>query len=217
MSDPKCPGVCSKHYPKDFCDATITTQEGYPLHRRRDNGVTHPGRHNGRRPFTNQDVVPYNPFLIKKYNCHINVEICSSVKSVKSLYKYVYKGPDQATIEIRRRQGQEEAVPANVDEVAKYLDARYLGPCEAAWRVFSFTLHDEKPCIQRLELHEEGHHMVVFDDTADAQHVRDAADAKVTTLMDYFELNKRDPQARQYHYYDIPLFYVWDKTEKPHH
>jgi len=89
MNDPKCPGVCSKHYPKDFCDATITTQEGYPLHRRRDNGVTHPGRHNGRRPFTNQDVVPYNPFLIKKYNCHINVEICSSVKSVKYLYKYV--------------------------------------------------------------------------------------------------------------------------------
>ena len=34
-------------------------------------------------------VVPYNPYLTKKYNAHNNVEICSGNKYCKYLYKYV--------------------------------------------------------------------------------------------------------------------------------
>ena len=41
---------------------------------------------------------PLQPFLSKKYNAHINVEICSSTQSCKYLYKYVYKGPDMASV-----------------------------------------------------------------------------------------------------------------------
>ena len=48
----------------------------------------------------NSWVVPYNPFLPLKYNAHINVELCSTVKSVKYLYKYIYKGYDCANIQI---------------------------------------------------------------------------------------------------------------------
>lgn len=32
-------------------------------------------------------VVPHNRFLTLKYDCHINVEVCISVESVKYLYK----------------------------------------------------------------------------------------------------------------------------------
>jgi len=35
-------------------------------------------------------VVPYNPILLMRFNCHINVEICCSIESVKYLYKYIY-------------------------------------------------------------------------------------------------------------------------------
>ena len=31
----------------------------------------------------NQWVVPYNPYLVSKFDCDINVEICSTVKAVK--------------------------------------------------------------------------------------------------------------------------------------
>ena len=55
----------------------------------------------------NRWVVPY-----KKYNCHINVELCSTVKSVKYIYKYVYKGYDCANVEIDAENGR-----INVDEV----------------------------------------------------------------------------------------------------
>ena len=48
----------------------------------------------------NSWVVPYNPTLTLKYNAHINLELCTTVKSVKYLYKYIYKGYDCANIEL---------------------------------------------------------------------------------------------------------------------
>ena len=52
----------------------------------------------------NSWVVPYNPYLLLKYNAHINVELCSTVKSVKYLYKYIYKGYDCANVQINLRE-----------------------------------------------------------------------------------------------------------------
>ena len=43
-------------------------------------------------------VVSYSPALSLKFNCHINVEVVSSVKSVKYLYKYCFKGSDKANV-----------------------------------------------------------------------------------------------------------------------
>lgn len=50
----------------------------------------------------NRWVVPYNKWLSQKYNCHINVEVCASIEAVKYIYKYVYKGPDRAQVEISK-------------------------------------------------------------------------------------------------------------------
>jgi hypothetical protein len=42
----------------------------------------------------NEWVVPYNPYMTKKYDAHINVEICSGIAAVKYLYIYLYKDAD---------------------------------------------------------------------------------------------------------------------------
>ena len=42
----------------------------------------------------NRWVVPHNRALSLMFNAHINVEVVTSVRSVKYLYKYVHKGPD---------------------------------------------------------------------------------------------------------------------------
>ena len=46
--------------------------------------------------------------------------------AVKYLYKYVYKGHDIALLEIKNE----------VDEIAQYVDGRYLSESEAYWRIF---------------------------------------------------------------------------------
>jgi hypothetical protein len=40
--------------------------------------------------------VPFSPYLLLKYDCHINVETYVSMKGIKYLYKYYFKGPDHA-------------------------------------------------------------------------------------------------------------------------
>lgn len=81
-------GKCTKKFPKDFCERTSDNVNGFPVYMRRGNGMTVDVRGN---TFDNRFVVPYNPYLLAKFNCHINVEVCSTEKSVKYTYKYVYK------------------------------------------------------------------------------------------------------------------------------
>lgn len=50
----------------------------------------------------NSMVVPYNPFLLKKYKCHINVEYCASIGSVKYIYDYMHKGGDRARCKVKK-------------------------------------------------------------------------------------------------------------------
>jgi hypothetical protein len=120
-------GRCSKRYPRDYADETIENEDGYPTYRRR-NVPNHEFRNARGMLINNTWVVPHNPYLTAKYNCHINVEvshailyntlnklipntissqICSTVKMVKYLYKYVYKGPDRAmmTVEVANHTG----------------------------------------------------------------------------------------------------------------
>jgi hypothetical protein len=80
--------------------------------------------------------------LTAKYNVHINVEICSSISSMKYLYKYVYKGHDSAT-----------AVLESSDEIKQYLDAWYVSTSEATWRLFTFKLHDGFLSTTWLQVH----------------------------------------------------------------
>jgi len=39
------------------------------------------------------------------YQCHINVEVCSSITAMKYLYKYVYKGHDRALVVVQAEVG----------------------------------------------------------------------------------------------------------------
>ena len=66
----------------------------------------------------NRWVVPYNPFLLLKYNAHIKVKICTTVSAVKQLYQYVYKGHDKALIGFRFVDNADNSGLKRKDEVA---------------------------------------------------------------------------------------------------
>jgi Helitron helicase-like domain at N-terminus len=153
-------GKCTKGYPRSYNDSTLVNEDGYPLYRRRDNGITFVKVIKGRcYKFTNRDVVPYNPYLSRKYNCHINVEIVSSFAAIKYLYKYVYKGPDQACASLE----QDIAEPADVHKPKQYIDTRYFSFHEAIYRIFGFTMHQHYPSVCRLSYHLPDEQDVEYD------------------------------------------------------
>ena len=132
--------VCSKHFPKDFSDETIINNNGYPVYRRRQRGtkggfIANIGKKGRHFIIDNRWVVPYNPYLIKRYRGHINVEICSSIMSVKYLYKYILKGNDTATFEIVTYDGEKET-RLNYDEISQFIHTRYVTPPEGARMYF---------------------------------------------------------------------------------
>jgi hypothetical protein len=101
--NPSCPCTknrtsCKNYYPRPFCDSTSQGKDSYPRYRRRDDGCKEMVRGH---MLDNRWVVPYNPYIIRTFNCHINVEACSSIKSVKYLFKYIYKGHDRASVAVR--------------------------------------------------------------------------------------------------------------------
>ncbi|XP_056692133.1 uncharacterized protein [Spinacia oleracea] len=106
-------GSCKKGFPKEISNDTKQGNDSYPLYRRPQDRPAVPLRENSRVRVDNRWVVPYNPFLLLKYDCHINIEICSSIKCVKYLYKYIHKGSDRVSMEVH-----------NGDEIAQYVDAR---------------------------------------------------------------------------------------------
>lgn len=122
-------GACGKKFPEPFQAATRVEQNGYPAYRRRDDGRCVEKLVHGRTiPINNRYVVPYNPFLLKHFKAHINVELCSSIKSVKYLHKYAYKGHDTASIRITS-----DHSTANYDEITTYQSTRFVSPSEAAF------------------------------------------------------------------------------------
>ena len=104
----------------------------------------------GDRQVTNEWVVPYNPYLLLRYNCHINVEICASTKATKYLYKYIHKGGDRQMMRVH-----EEDQPRVRNEIREFQDMKSIGASEATWRIFEFPLSDRYPSVKRLPIHLE--------------------------------------------------------------
>jgi len=143
--------ICHKGYPRQFQQETLITEDGYPLYRRRDSGLsfTVPVKTSEGTVTTvidNRRVVPYSPYLSLRYKAHINVEVCGSVKAVKYIHKYIYKGGDRATA----------ILESEHDEIKRHLHGRYIGPTEAVWRLFEFSTHEELPPVTTLMLHLPG-------------------------------------------------------------
>ena len=191
--------VCKKHFPKAFTTQTIIKEDGYPDYACPENNRSIQKNQN---TFDNSHVIPHSRELLVKFNCHINLEVCGSIKVIKYIHKYIYKGPDRATMQ------QEGA-----DEIHSYLDARYISSIQACHNIFDFAMHMEWPAIYCLPIHLPGKQNVVF--RADAN-IRDLVEnPKVTELMAWFEANTKqeliDAEAHDYLYQDFPKKFIWDK------
>jgi len=158
--------------------------------------------------FDNRHVVPYNPVLSQKYDCHINVEIATAITSVKYLHKYIHKGHDGACVSLQVHT-DEHASPSRMDEPKEFVDSRYISATEAAWRIFDFSLHQHYPPVMRLQLHLQNMQSVRYDPNTPPQQVLQQPDVQRTTLTEFFELCRAYPQETSALLYpDCPKSYV---------
>ncbi|XP_062224542.1 uncharacterized protein LOC133923112 [Phragmites australis] len=177
---------CKNHYPRSFNMTTLQGKDSYPVYRRRDDGRHAMVR---KHELDNRWVVPYNPYLLRLFNCHINVEVCSSIKVVKYLFKYIYKGHDRASVSVNEADKADRN--GNIDEIRQYRDARWVTPPEALWRIYGFDLSKNSPPVMQLQLHLPNMHMVSFQEGQDIQEVLNREDADKSMLTEYFKANKQ--------------------------
>ncbi|AQK40678.1 hypothetical protein ZEAMMB73_Zm00001d024115 [Zea mays] len=205
--NPNCPctkgrNSCKNHYPRPFSDTTLQGKDSYPIYRRHDDDRKEKVRG---CELDNRWVVPYNPYLLRLFNCHINVEACGSIKAVKYLFKYIYKGHDRASVVMRDASKADD----DVDEIKQYRDARWVTPPEALWRIYGFELSQISPPVMQMQLHLPNMHMVAFHERQMVERVVNHPGADRSMLTAYFEANRLHEEARGILYRDFPEWYTW--------
>ncbi|KAG5537194.1 hypothetical protein RHGRI_024582 [Rhododendron griersonianum] len=196
-------GKCKNHYPKNFTGATTVATDGYPIYRRRNDRKQVQVR---QQILDNRWVVPYNPYLLALLDCHVNVEICSTIKAVKYLYKYIYKGHDKIVFKIIAQCGNEI-----LDEITQFQTARWVTPPEAMWRIYRFNLFDMQPSVIALQLHLQNCQIVGFRKSTNLDSVADSEFFSRTMLTQFFHMNKYNSIAKKgkFLYKDFPTAFVW--------
>ncbi|KAG5565565.1 hypothetical protein RHGRI_001468 [Rhododendron griersonianum] len=196
-------GKCKNHYPKKFTQATTVAMDGYPIYRRRNDGRQVRVR---QQILDNIWVVPYSPYLLAMLDCHENVEICSTIKAVKYLYKYIYKGHDKIVFKIIAQRNNEA-----VDEITQFQTARWVTPPEAMWQIYRFNLFDMHPSVIALQLHLENYQIVGFKKSTKLNSIADSEFFSRTMLTQFFHMNKynKDAKKGKFLYKDFPVAFVW--------
>ena len=195
-------GDCSKYFPKSFSSTTEWDENAfYPRYRRRspeDGGrsVVFKGK-----MIDNSRIVPYCPYMMLRYEAHINLEACVSPTAAKYLFKYVTKGPDRTMATI------------GYDEVEHFQNYRSIGASEACWRLLQFEITDRHPAVTTLRIHLPGEEYVVFEEGT--EEAAASKPLKATELTAFFSYNTTNPETSTT-YVDFPTKYVFNgKQWKP--
>ncbi|KAK7328215.1 hypothetical protein VNO77_22317 [Canavalia gladiata] len=160
----------------------------------------------------NRYVVPYNKYLLLKYNAHINVEWCNQSRSIKYLFKYVNKGHDRVIASFYQN-GQSCSKENTVDEIKLYYDCRYLSSCEAVWRIFAYDIHYREPFVERLSFHLPDQHAVVFQDDDTVDDIANRPSSITTKFLVWMEANKKYDEGRTLTYAEFPTKFVWKQSD----
>ncbi|KAL7145368.1 hypothetical protein ABFS83_07G078200 [Erythranthe nasuta] len=201
-------GVCKNHYPKQFSEVTVHGRSSYPCYKRRDDGKTVVVR---KVRLDNRHVVPYCPYLLAKFDCHINVEICSDIKLVKYLYKYIYKGHDKMAYHVVGNKSH-----GSYDEIQAFQDGRYICASEAYWRIYAFPMSEIHPAVIILPVHLPNHQPLRFGLHQSLEQLLQNPLSSKTMLTEFFWMNSNDSNAKHLKllYKEFPEYFVWDSKSR---
>eukprot|EP00704_Kipferlia_bialata_P000095 g95.t1 len=212
-------GRCTKGYPKAYCDKTsFNEDDGRYTYRRRavdhNQGTTDTKVKKAHQEDSaelepedtyrghdmNSRVVPYNPALLAIFQCHFNVELCTSIR----VSQYLHKNPTQGYIFKQPRLTRAIRKVNQSDEITSFDVSRVLGPVEAAWLIYGFSMGKMTPRVEPLPIHTEGQEgmMIRLSKRATENQKRRlkrtvAKGAKVTKLRGYMDLMVRENTIRE--------------------
>ncbi|GJX19647.1 DNA helicase [Tanacetum coccineum] len=156
-------GTRNRNFPKAYCNRTYIDKDDF-MHYRRLDTIIEIQRQNVW--LDNRYVVPYNRTLCMRYYAHINVEYYGWTMLIKYLFKYISKGTDRVIANVTRPAADihstSTAPRIAIDEIKNYIEARYIGPHEACWRILDFPIHYRNPPIQTLAVHLENMQQITF-------------------------------------------------------
>ena len=196
--------VCTKGFPKPFNERTFIMKDSYARTRHLNTGQIIRTGPNDKYWVNNSWVVCHSRYLIQKYRCHINVKSISSVKAVKYIYKYVYKGHGHTTMQFDTAH----------NEINHYLDACYISSCEANWCLYFFEVQDHQPNVLHLAVHlPQQQPVVICPDRDTLQETLECHKNRDTTLTKWFTANAfhQNGVINNTLYHDFPNKMVWHK------
>ncbi|XP_021754919.1 uncharacterized protein LOC110720220 [Chenopodium quinoa] len=213
--DPDCPcmkhkesrGRCKYGYPKQLCDEIRNSRDGYPMYRRKDTRETVTVQ---KIVMDNKWVIPYNPYLSSHFDCHLNVEVCSTIEVVKYFYNYVYKGHDIISFNVVQFK---DVVPAQ-DEIEQYQSGRWVSPCEAAWRLFGFDMYEMLPPVLPLPVNLPNSQIIQLRPHEQLTLVISDDKRSRTCLTEFFRMNAKLPSGTGLLYNEFSEHYHWDASDK---
>lgn len=197
-------GRCSRGYPKKKNDKTYIDPNGFCNYRRRATGHY---KNKAHRTVNNGNVVTYMPLLMKIFQAHINAEVVSkSQRTIKYLYKYVFKGYDVANIAIAK-DGKMQ-----IDEVKTFINGRYVAASEAALIIQGYKNSGRSHSVVRLPVHTEKPEEIVFEDGLDVIPEKEDEHLK-SMLQAFFEVNKLYPETKIL-YQRVVKHYVYEAKQR---
>ena len=137
----------------------------------------------------------------------MNVEICLTIKAVKYLYKYIYKGRNHIAIHIDDNDDSNY-----IDEIKNFQSTRWNSAVEAAWRIYSFPLNEIYWFI--IALQHEHKQLIKFRKSDNLNDIINNDFASRSMLTEYFHMNEINAKARTLLYKQFPEHFVWNERDK---
>ena len=132
-------------------------------------------------PVGDEWVASYNPYLLMRFDCHINVDVVTATTCIKYLFIYCHKSEDYARARIQ----------GITDGIELYRKTRYISAAEATWKILAYQMIDRYPAVTKLHAHLEGEQYVLFPANATQARRLELTNSTRSPLMEYFA---RPPQ-----------------------
>uniref|UniRef100_A0A1I8AIP3 ATP-dependent DNA helicase n=1 Tax=Steinernema glaseri TaxID=37863 RepID=A0A1I8AIP3_9BILA len=199
---------CNKRFPKCYSSVTILHDNDYPQYRRRpppsetdvinddtrdlfgdryEEKITDKkGNFKGYKYTDNRWIVPYNPYLLLKYESHHNLEYIGPNCCEDYLTKYVHKGCDMAYVQLRPDDTGNTVV--NYDEIHHTFKVRYMTAQEAMWRLLKYPIIKMSHTVHTIFIHEEDARPVVLEEGKEPDAAKKLIHRKKSKQEAFFEL-----------------------------